>query len=117
MEDKAREGFRKEFNTSVGNLLASIRKKSGLSLEQVAAGLAKSRLQMVMRLEAGEESLHGEDLMELVSIYGENLAEVSISIQEIARKARANNPFTRAPIPGDSSRKKDSAPDLPLQTP
>ncbi len=116
MEDKAREGFRKEFNTSVGNLLASLRKKSGLSLEQVAAGLAKSRLQMVMRLEAGEESLHGEDLMELVSIYGENLAEVSISIQEIARTARINNPITRAPIPGDPSSKTDNSPDLSPNT-
>lgn len=104
MDDKVRAEYRREFNTAVGDLLTSLRKKAGLSLEQVAEVLAKSRLELVKRLEAGEESLHGSHLLELVRLYGDDPADVSVSIQRIAEKARAKYPMPITPPPGASYR-------------
>lgn len=104
MDEKVRAEFKREFNTAVGDLLASLRKGSGLNLNQVAEALAKSRLERVKRLEAGEESLHGSDLIELIQLYGGDFADASMSIQRIAENARAKYPIACRPAPGVSNR-------------
>ena len=110
MDEKVRAKFKKEFNTVVGELLKSLRNECGMSLAEVAEVLAKTRLEKVKRLEAGEESLHGSDLIELVQLYGVDFAEVSISIQRIAEKARSKYPTpSRSPLGAP----QDSPPNAP----
>lgn len=110
MDEKVRAEFKRKFNTAVCELLTSLRNESGLSLAQVAEALAKSRLEKVKRLEAGEESLHGSDLIELVQLYGGDFADASMSIQRIAEKARAKFPTASRPFPGVSRQTEGTHP-------
>ncbi len=89
MDEQTRKAFAKEFNRMVGELLQSLRNKAGLSLDHVAETIAAARLEKLKRLEAGAESLHGSDLMELVRIYGADPAEVNTSIQVTAMRLRS----------------------------
>lgn len=107
-EQTIRAEYKREFNAAVGRLLTSLREKAGLSLEQVAEAMAQSRLKKVKRLEVGEESIHGQDLMELVQIYGDDLAAASGSIQKIAEETRAKYPLPINPPPGASHRTEKS---------
>lgn len=89
MDEQTRKAFAKEFNRTVGELLQSLRDKAGLSLNHVAETMAAARIEKLKRLEAGAESLHGADLMELVRIYGADPAEVNSSIQVTAMRLRS----------------------------
>ena len=89
MDEQMREAFAKEFNRTVGELLQSLRDKAGLSLDHVAGTIAAARIERLKRLEAGAESLHGSDLMELVRIYGADPVEVNTSIQATAMRLRS----------------------------
>jgi transcriptional regulator with XRE-family HTH domain len=89
MDEKARAEFGKELNKGVGDLLCALREQAGLSFDQVAEAVARRRLEKIRRLEAGDASPRGDDLLELISIYGADPCEVQASIQMIASNARA----------------------------
>lgn len=88
MDEKTRAEFGKELNKGIGDLLLGLRAKAGMSLEQAADSIALRRLERIQRLEAGQDSPRGEDLIELVSIYGADQFEVQLSITRIAQEAR-----------------------------
>ena len=89
MDEKTRAEFGKELNKGVGDLLCALREQAGLSFDQVAEAVAKRRLEKIRRLEAGDASPRGDDLLELISIYGADPGEVQASIYEIVEKAVA----------------------------
>lgn len=89
VDENTKQEFGKELNKGVGELLCSLRIRAGFSFEQVATAIAEARLERIKRLEAGDISPRGQDLIELISVYGVDPGEIQISIQTIAANARA----------------------------
>ncbi len=97
MDEQTRKAFAKEFNRTVGELLQCLRDKAGLSLDHVAETIAAARIEKLKRLEAGAESLHGSDLMELLQMYGADPVEVNHSIQAAAMRLRSQHQLEGPP--------------------
>lgn len=97
MDENTRQEFGKELNKGVGELLCSLRIQAGFSFEQVAKAIAETRLDRIRRLEAGEISPRGQDLIELISVYGVDPGEIQASIQMIAANARAKTQADKPP--------------------
>ena len=89
MDEQTRVSFRKEFNRRVGELLASARSNSGLTLEYAVEGLLKRRIEKLARVEAGEESIVGSELFDLAKTYGVDPTELHDQISQIAEEIKA----------------------------